>query len=686
MTKGGSIVACLSLVLVATFAWFWPTLAHGFRSDDFLMGYYADAQGGGAFSRAFAEFGRGWFGVRDLWRPLVSLSLAIDFELGAGALGFRASNVALVGIAAFATGCTAARLSRRRPVLSGAVAAALVLLHPAAVEPAAWISARTTGLEVALGALATAAFVRRLDGIGSPLVAPLLLALALASKEGAVAVPCLWLAIAIGRAPAGQHAAAFRRLVPAGIVVLSYFVLRKLVLDVFTTAEVGHGLMDRLTVLAVRSATWIAPPTPNGAGAWLALAACFALYFAVARDVRRLAAAIAIAGLLLLAPTSHSFEPIGTMTGRLVFPAVPALAIAIALVVAGAESRRARVVAITAALATATVYATCSASWITRYGEEDREIASVRAALADATTNAAPGRPMAISMLPGLPLLQTHLWSMLGVPPFAPRELALVGLGEMLLRDPEWPGLYGDAAMAHAFAEFGAGTLAWEPVSRRFTAVPRPLSLEVELMHGGGGVFAASEALPATAYATVRVESSAPCQRIALELVDDVQGEWALGRVEQEVEAGVRRATFDLTHSVAVLLRAGNGSVFRGLRVSVDGRPAGSSVRVVARATVDGVATAAPMAGRELTVEEFVAALQPPRADLPLRLYLGSTGRTLSCDVLPGRALELPIVEQQRLELARDLVPHGSVHWFWQTPPSHRGTPWRSPIDWVRLR
>ena len=686
MERGSSAVVCLSLVLVATFAWFWPTLGYGFRSDDFLMGFYSDRQGGGAFSRAFAEFGRGWFGVRDLWRPLVSVSLAVNFELGSDARWFRACNVALVGISAFATACTAVRLSPRRPILCGTVAATLVVLHPAAVEPAAWISARTTGLEVALGALATAAFVRRLDGVGSPFVAPLLLALALASKEGAVAVPCLWFAIAIGRAPTGERAAAFRRLVPAGILVLGYFVLRKVVLDVFTTAESGRDLGDRFTALAVRSATWIAPPTPYGACAWLALAACFAACIVVARDVRRIASAVAIAGLLLLAPTSHAFEPIGTMTGRLVFPAVPALAIAIALVVAAALSRAARAVAITAAFAIATVYATWSASWIAQYGGEDGEIAAVRAGLSEATTNAMPGRPMAISMLPGLPLLQTHLWSMLGVPPFAPRELALVGLGEMLQRHPESPGLYGDAAMAHAFAEFGAGTLAWDPVLRRFTALPRPQSAEMELAHVGGGVFAARDALPATAYASLEVESAAPCRRIALELVDDLQGEWAFGRVEQELEAGVRRAIFDLTHSVAVLYRAGKGTPFHGLRVAVDGRPAEPSVRVLARATVFGEAISAPLAGKELSVDEFVASLRPPRADLPLRLYLGAVGCTLSCDVQRGGAFELSIVGQGRLELARDLWPHGSVHWFWQTPPSHRGTPWRSPIDWARLR
>jgi hypothetical protein len=686
MARGGSIVACLSLVLVATFAWFWPTLAHGFRSDDFLIGYYADGQGGGAFSRAFAEFGRGWFGVRDLWRPLVSVSLAIDFELGSDAWGFRATNVALVGIAAFATACTAARLSPRRPVLAGAVAAMLVVLHPAAVEPVAWISARTTGLEVAMGALATAAFVRRLDGIGSPFGAPLLLALALASKEGAVAVPCLWFAIALGRAPTGARVSALRHLVPAGIVVLGYFVLRKLVLDVFATAEAGHGIAERFNVLAVRSATWIAPPTPDGDGAWTALAAFLVACSVAARDVRRLASAVAIAGLLLLAPTSHSFEPIGTMTGRLVFPAVPALAIAVALVVATASSRAARAMVITAAIAMVSSYATWSGRWITRYGEDDGVIAAVRAGLSEATANAAPGRPMAISMLPGLPLLQTHLWCMLGVPPFAPRELALVGLGEMLQRDPDSPGLYGDAAMAHAFAELGAGTLAWDPALRRFVALPRPQSSEVELAHSDGGVFAAPVALPATAYATVEIMPSAPCRRIALELIDDLQGQWAFGRVEQEFEAGLQRATFDLTHSVAVLLRAGSGAAFRGLRVSVDGRPAGLSVRVVARATVVGESSAVPFSGKELTVEQFVAALQPPRADLPLRLYLGVVGRTMSCDVHRGGALKMSIVEQRRLELARDLMPHGSVHWFWQTPPSHRGTPWRSPIDWVRLR
>ena len=44
---------------------FWPTLAHGWRSDDFLTVYYLDRESEAVrWGRVFEEWARPWFGGR----------------------------------------------------------------------------------------------------------------------------------------------------------------------------------------------------------------------------------------------------------------------------------------------------------------------------------------------------------------------------------------------------------------------------------------------------------------------------------------------------------------------------------------------------------------------------------------------------------------------------------------------
>ena len=102
-------------------------------------------------------------------------------------------------------------------------------------------------------------------------------------------------------------------------------------------------------------------------------------------------------------------------------------------------------------------------AWLQRYGEEDALLSDVRRELAIAAAGGEPGRPIGCSMLPGLPLLQTHVWGLLGVRPFAERDLGLATLAGMLQLDPDCPGLFGDAAIAHALAELGGGVVTWNP-------------------------------------------------------------------------------------------------------------------------------------------------------------------------------------------------------------------------------
>ena len=73
MTKAARLWLLIPALLAV--AWFWPVLSHGFRSDDFLTVYYYDRDAGAVhWGRVLEEWVRPWFGVRDLYRPLVSFT------------------------------------------------------------------------------------------------------------------------------------------------------------------------------------------------------------------------------------------------------------------------------------------------------------------------------------------------------------------------------------------------------------------------------------------------------------------------------------------------------------------------------------------------------------------------------------------------------------------------------------
>src|SRR5262245_9856617 len=143
------------------------------------------------WDRVADDFVGPWSGVRDMYRPLVTLSIALQLALhGFAPRLFHVANCAMVTIAALAIAVLVRqRFADGRGLLAFA-AGALVLAHPSVVEPSHWILSRTTALEVMLSALSMAAYGaflhQRLRTIGPALAA---LALALASKEGALLLP-----------------------------------------------------------------------------------------------------------------------------------------------------------------------------------------------------------------------------------------------------------------------------------------------------------------------------------------------------------------------------------------------------------------------------------------------------------------------------------------------------------------
>ena len=78
----------------------------GFLSDDFLMVRYWDRETGSVrWDLVGAEFQGPWFGVRDLYRPLVSLSDAVQAALfGFDSRWFHLANVGMLLVSALSVG------------------------------------------------------------------------------------------------------------------------------------------------------------------------------------------------------------------------------------------------------------------------------------------------------------------------------------------------------------------------------------------------------------------------------------------------------------------------------------------------------------------------------------------------------------------------------------------------------
>ncbi len=144
------------------------------------------------------------------WRPWISASYYLDHGVGGGSpQAFHVHNAILGVLLAFLVWSVAGRGRR------GALASALLLLHPAFVEPLANITARTDLYVALLGLLAVFGPRRaRLPAFG----------LALLCKETAVVIPALWV---VQHLQQGRGLAeALRRCLPGFGVLVGWLALR----------------------------------------------------------------------------------------------------------------------------------------------------------------------------------------------------------------------------------------------------------------------------------------------------------------------------------------------------------------------------------------------------------------------------------------------------------------------------
>lgn len=670
-----------SLVMLAlAFAWFWPTLHHGLRSDDYLVTYYTDRLGGAVlWDRVFAEFGRPWFDGGELWRPLVSVSYGVEMALFPSPTGRHACNVLLVGIAAAATAATAGLLAEHRRLLATLVAGSLVVLHPASVETAAWIAARVTNLQMALCALSAWCYTRHLVCGRRLWPAVLLHALALASKEGAVTLPVTLLAIDLLHDGKAGLRARVLRLLPFGVLLAAYFAWRLYLLGHIGSAEHPFALAN-LGNVAVRTAQLLSPPDGNGAVWWWPLLLLAGAWLPLWRRLGPWLLALPPWFFLVLSPTQHLAAAHGTLYGRFVFDALPGLGLVLGLAVAGPFRRLGATAAALAAAGWLATLGVVSQQWLARFGAEDQQARASERAVWAAAASATDDRPFACTGLPYLPVFHQKLWGVLGLFPFAPRDLPVIGLPELLVPDEKAPQFRYDAAPIHAILAAGGSTGRLDHTTMQFVPIAAATagSLRLLAQPGAGREFVAPGAWSGTAVAAIEVRLPHAARELALRFLDDLPTEHAFGTLRCALHGDV--AWLSTTHALAPVLLAGVGMPFRGIHLEIDGGDPPAGTQVTVHATLPVRPLAQRNGGKPRSRDElFALSLQPPAPER-LRLYVMLPTGVRHMEV-PADGAPMRVELREHLRWALDLFAPLTVHWFWQTPPDAAGPPWRSEID-----
>lgn len=168
-----------------------------------------------------------------LWRPLRTLSFALDRAVSGSPAAAHVTNVLLH--ACGSAGVAALLLAWRLPAVAAAAGASVYAVHPAQAETVAWISSRG---DLMSAALVWAALVA--DAGGRARTSLVLGACALLSKEQAVVWPLLAaLSARLRGTPLGGALRAARHPM---LVTAAFLVVRHLVLDEpFQEGGLGHG-------------------------------------------------------------------------------------------------------------------------------------------------------------------------------------------------------------------------------------------------------------------------------------------------------------------------------------------------------------------------------------------------------------------------------------------------------------
>jgi hypothetical protein len=195
------------------------------------------------------------FGARIMyWRPAISASYALDWQLGGGQpLMFHITNLVLQGATSVLAFFTLRRwLGSSLPALA---AAALFVVHPTKAESVAWIAGRTDIVCMLAVLVATAGIARRLSGrhggIAMEVAGTLL---AYLSKEQAIVLPCFaaveaWVAADRPSLDRGSLVRMIRIAAPQAGIAIGYLVIRTILMPIGASGGarahiplIDHGL------------------------------------------------------------------------------------------------------------------------------------------------------------------------------------------------------------------------------------------------------------------------------------------------------------------------------------------------------------------------------------------------------------------------------------------------------------
>ncbi len=707
------LISALTAVVAAVI--YAPVVGAGeFYADDLLFRQLlVPGQNDGVrvdWARVGEEFYRPWLGEARYWRPLVSLALALCYAISdGGSAAFYAVSVGVHAIITGLVGLFCARLCPWRPAWAALIGGLLFALHPAAVEPVAWLSARVSSLEVMFRMAALLCFAARLrTGQKAWSVATAgCAAAALASKESAFCIPVLMLLVDVLDAPRRPWRARLRLHLPFVPLWVGYAAWRVWLLGSFVGPAFGLQADDPSAwgAAAMDKAAFLVAPIASAGqsavlvlGPALGLGVLFVLAVVSAPRRARLVLGVAVLGIgAHFAPSFAASIDAGWVGARMVYGAVPWLALSACALGLAPRARWWRAVGIALPLALPLVWAPARSLILSRY--EVAWGAQQKARDRLAAWQEGSQRPSAILSMPegfGVPgPAHPTAWSTVFEAPGRPPAQPVLGLGFVVAPLSVSMALHQDAAPMRALRREGVDLLSWVGA---WQPMPVPESAPAALD-------AVPEALTRTGpeggrwlLRTARSPWHLEALQLEIEGLDGPAG----GRLRWLFEAGespwvgfaagasvggTTRYEIDASHSLELMSGALAGSDVVGLEVELD---AGGAVRAAAvRGRLPVLALPQRLAGRTVAIEALGTQLRAPtwngRGDLRLVLLAPATG--IVQRVTPGEPVHLGAEQAHLLRYAVRLASECRCAFYFEAVPNGAAVlAARSDVDWVVLR
>ncbi|MHC4077031.1 MAG: hypothetical protein ACYST0_01175 [Planctomycetota bacterium] len=686
---------------VVALAFFIPMLVGAaFLSDDYLLALFFDPKTGAVeWPEIWRDFGEGWFLSLAYWRPLISLSYAINIELfGFTPISLHAVNLTVHLVVVAATAHLCYRLcSREHRFLAGLLGGLFCAVHPVVCEPVLWIAARTSGIEVCFRMCALVAFASYLHnrrGITYGLVI-VFSALALASKESAAVLPVLFLFVDVLDSPRRRTWERVMLHVPLCVLWLAYAVWRLAIFgSVLGTPGFGPGVFGAGTLFVQKLATLMAPDMLAGMG-WVVVAAATVV---LARGRTTTPALIvglcAICVAVSLAPT-YKVSLRGGMVGvRILYGSLPVLALLLGRCLLAGQARGR--LGMTAGLVLVAAGLPAAFSHAGHYHKSWQRMRTAETQIAAASSDVEPRRPLGLLSVPACSDVPGPVNPMtyfaFGRRPFAQEPFAIAGLGHLLTPPPLAVELLRDPRPIHAFLGQGCPIAFWNESAaqmrwlRRDTGQDRKAAPAHVAAETGIVSFDAPRPIFSIEYIEIRATARATGGRLSWQTTKGLAGR-ALGI---EFAGGVHdgaETTFhiDASRNGPLIEMVLEGRELSGLQVELQGGRI-LDVQVIDR--VPRLELSQRFDGSPVTRAKLEATLIAPShdQDAPMQIVLSGTATGFAWAVEPGAPVRIPVHVMDLMRALERGLEASRYHYYFATAAS-QGNPGsaRSDLDWFRL-